>query len=159
MELQDNSKIILTSECNGSLSVNIPDLRYKREWERKGAKKPIDWATLKEAIYDPGFEYMIKEGLLVIESKEALIELGFLEEGQEESKVIAAPLSEAKLKRMSTVMPLSDFKLEIKNLSYEQLQALADYMIANSCADIAKAEIIKDIIGVDIMKSIQLNRD
>ena len=59
--MTDDTKIMLVNMTTGSLSVNIPDLRYKRRWEKKGAKKPMPWGVLKEAIYDPGFEYMIQQ--------------------------------------------------------------------------------------------------
>lgn len=150
----DNEKIMLVNMTNGSVSVNIPDLHYKRRWEKKGAKKPMAWEVLKEAIYDPGFEYMIHQGILYIESKDARIELGL--ETETESEIIC--LDDAQLKRMAIVMPLIDFKLEVKKLPYEQLQNLVSYMIANECADVSKAEVLKALVGTDIIKAIQLNR-
>ena len=48
--MTDDTKIMLVNMTTGSLSVNIPDLRYKRRWEKKGAKKPMPWSVLKEAI-------------------------------------------------------------------------------------------------------------
>ena len=78
--MTDDTKIMLINMTTGSLSVNIPDLRYKRRWEKKGAKKPMPWGVLKEAIYDPGFEYMIQQGMLFIDDKDARIELE-LEDG------------------------------------------------------------------------------
>ena len=152
--MTDDTKIMLTNMTNGSVSVNIPDLRYKRRWEKKGAKKPMSWDVLKEAIYDPGFEYMILQGILYIDNKDARVELGL--ETATESEIVC--LDDAQLKRMATVMPLMDFKIEVKKLPYEQLQNLVSYMIANECADVSKAEILKELVGIDIIKAIQLNR-
>lgn len=152
--MEDNTKIMLTSTVTGSLSVNIPDLRYKRRWEKQGAKKPIDWAVLKEAIYDTGFEYMIKQGMLTIDNEEARIELGLEDPKTHETEIKV--LTEAQMKRMATVMPVNDFKTEIAKLPYEQVMNLTDYMIANDYADVAKAAVLKKAVEIDIIKAIQL---
>nr|DAV01376.1 MAG TPA: hypothetical protein [Caudoviricetes sp.] len=152
--MTDDTKIMLVNMTTGSLSVNIPDLRYKRRWEKKGAKKPMPWSVLKEAIYDPGFEYMVQQGMLFIDSKDARIELG-LEDG-DTTEVIC--LNDSQLKRMATVMPLVDFKEQIKKIPYEQVQNLVSYMIENECADISKTEILKKMTGIDVMSAIKLNR-
>lgn len=152
--MTDDTKIMLVNMTTGSLSVNIPDLRYKRRWEKKGAKKPMPWGVLKEAIYDPGFEYMIQQGMLFIDDKNARIELG-LEDG-DTTEVIC--LNDSQLKRMATVMPLVDFKEQIKKIPYEQVQNLVSYMIENECADISKTEILKKMTGIDVMSAIKLNR-
>ena len=44
--MTNDTKIMLINMTNGSISVNIPDLRYKRRWEKKGAKKPMSWDVL-----------------------------------------------------------------------------------------------------------------
>ena len=152
--MTDDTKIMLVNMTTGSLSVNIPDLRYKRRWEKKGAKKPMPWGVLKEAIYDTGFEYMVQQGMLFIDDKDARIELG-LEDG-DTTEVIC--LNDSQLKRMATVMPLVDFKEQIKKIPYEQVQSLVSYMIENECADISKAEILKKMTGIDVMSAIKLNR-
>lgn len=152
----DDTKIMLVNMTTGSLSVNIPDLRYKRRWEKKGAKKPMPWSVLKEAIYDTGFEYMIMQGMLFIDNKEARVELGLEEESSKESSIVC--LTDVQLKRMATVMPFVEFKAQVKDLPYEQIQNLVSYMIENECADVAKAEVLKKLVGTDIIKAIQLNR-
>ena len=114
----------------------------------------MPWGVLKEAIYDPGFEYMVQQGMLFIDDKDARIELG-LEDG-DTTEVIC--LNDSQLKRMATVMPLVDFKEQIKKIPYEQVQSLISYMIENECADISKTEILKKMTGIDIMSAIKLNR-
>ena len=97
---------------------------------------------------------MILQGMLYIDNKDARVELGL--ETAAESEIVC--LDDAQLKRMATVMPLMDFKIEVKKLPYEQLQNLVSYMIANECADVSKAEILKELVDIDIIKAIQLNR-
>lgn len=63
-------KIKVISKHQGSISVNIPDLRFKREWPNKGASVPIEKETLEEMMYDSGFKYMIDTGMLYIEDLE-----------------------------------------------------------------------------------------
>ena len=92
--------------------------------------------------------------MLFIDDKDARIELG-LEDG-DTTEVIC--LNDSQLKRMATVMPLVDFKEQIKKIPYEQVQNLISYMIENECADISKTEILKKMTGIDIMSAIKLNR-
>ena len=60
----ENKKVMLINMVNRRVGIDVPDLRLSRVWERKGAKKPIDLDVLKEAFYDPGVEYLLREGIL-----------------------------------------------------------------------------------------------
>ena len=55
-------------------------------------------------------------------------------------------------------MPKSEFKTKIRDLPLEQVKELAQYAIENEIADFDKAEIIKKMIGTDIISSIQLKK-
>lgn len=153
--MDKDTKIKIKSMTNGRCGINIPELRLKRTWEKKGAIKEIDFDTLSQAIYYPGVEYMIKQGILCIEDMSAKIALG-LEESEESNNIII--LSDSQRDRFLKVLPFDEFKMEVSKLGWEQLQELVDYAIQKEYMDINKCEFLKKLTQIDIIRAIQLNR-
>lgn len=151
-------KIRVISKHQGPVSVNIPDLRFKREWPNKSASIPIERETLEEMMYDNGFKYMIDTGMLYIEDLEVKKELGLEPEDATEPVNIIV-LSDNDMKRMMTAMPQFEFDAKLKTLNYEQMLALADFAIRNELGDFGKCDAIKKACGKDILTAIKLNRE
>lgn len=151
-------KIRVISKHQGPVSVNIPDLRFKREWPNKGSSIPIERETLEEMMYDNGFKYMIDTGMLYIEDLEVKKELGLEPEDATEPVNIIV-LSDNDMKRMMTAMPQFEFDAKLKTLNYEQMLALADFAIKNELGDFGKCDAIKRACGKDILTAIKLNRE
>lgn len=151
-------KIRVISKHQGPVSVNISDLRFKREWPNKGASVLIEKETLEEMMYDSGFKYMIDTGMLYIEDLEVKKELGLEPEDATEPVNIIV-LSDNDMKRMMTAMPQFEFDAKLKTLNYEQMLALADFAIKNELGDFGKCDAIKKACGKDILAAIRLNRE
>lgn len=151
-------KIRVISKHQGPVSVNISDLRFKREWPNKGASVLIEKETLEEMMYDSGFKYMIDTGMLYIEDLEVKKELGLEPEDVTEPVNIIV-LSDNDMKRMMTAMPQFEFDAKLKTLNYEQMLALADFAIKNELGDFGKCDAIKKACGKDILTAIKLNRE
>ena len=151
-------KIRVISKHQGPVSVNIPDLRFKREWPNKGSSIPIERETLEEMMYDSGFKYMIDTGMLYIEDLEVKKELGLEPEDATEPVNIIV-LNDNDMKRMMTAMPQFEFDAKLKTLNYEQMLALADFAIRNELGDFGKCDAIKKACGKDILTAIKLNRE
>lgn len=151
-------KIRVISKHQGPVSVNISDLRFKREWPNKGASVLIEKETLEEMMYDSGFKYMIDTGMLYIEDLEVKKELGLEPEDATEPVNIIV-LSDNDMKRMMTAMPQFEFDAKLKTLNYEQMLALADFAIKNELGDFGKCNAIKKACGKDILTAIRLNRE
>ena len=151
-------KIRVISKHQGPVSVNISDLRFKREWPNKGASVLIEKETLEEMMYDSGFKYMIDTGMLYIEDLEVKKELGLEPEDATEPVNIIV-LSDNDMKRMMTAMPQFEFDAKLKTLNYEQMLALADFAIRNELGDFGKCDAIKKACGKDILTAIKLNRE
>lgn len=151
-------KIRVISKHQGPISVNISDLRFKREWPNKGASVLIEKETLEEMMYDSGFKYMIDTGMLYIEDLEVKKELGLEPEDATEPVNIIV-LSDNDMKRMMTAMPQFEFDVKLKTLNYEQMLALADFAIKNELGDFGKCDAIKKACGKDILTAIKLNRE
>ena len=153
MEERVKIKNLISSRVN----INIPDIRLHRVWEKKGAVKTIPFDQLQEAIYNPGVEALFTEGILGIEDLEIKQKLGLEPEDVKEPVNIII-LDEIQSKRYLTIMPLNEFKIKIKELPIEQIRELARFAIDNELVDFEKDEIIKKMIGTDIIGTIQMNK-
>ena len=151
------NKVKVVNLISSRVNINIPDVRLSRVWERKGAVRVIPFEQLEEAMYNPGVEALFREGILGIEDLEVKKALG-LEPEDAAEPVNIITLNDNQRKRYLTVMPTSEFKVKIKELPIEQIRELAQYAIDNEIVAFDKAEIIKKMIGTDIIGSIQLNK-
>lgn len=151
------NKVKVVNLISSRVNINIPDVRLSRVWERKGAVRVIPFEQLEEAMYNPGVEALFREGILGIEDLEVKKALG-LEPDDATEPVNIITLNDNQRKRYLTVMPTGEFKVKIKELPIEQIRELAQYAIDNEIVAFDKAEIIKKMIGTDIIGSIQLNK-
>ena len=154
----ENKKVKVTSLVNGMIGVKLPDLKLNLNWDRKGQVRLVDFDVLQEAMFDYGTEYMFKQGMLGIDDMEVKIALGLEPEGATEPQNIKI-LDDATMKRMMTVMPVYDFKEDIKTYPREQVLNLVDYAVENEYSDIKKCDILKEMTGIDIISAIRLNRE
>lgn len=149
--------VIVENKSSSRVGINNPDLRFRRVWDKKGAKVPVDIDLLREALYDSGVQYLFEQGILYIEDMKAKIELGLEAEGTTIPTNIIA-LTDDEKKRMLGLMPIYDFKKKLEALPYEQYNALVEYAITNNIVNIEKAEILKKLTNIDIIKAIELKR-
>lgn len=156
----ENKQVFLTSTSKGYVIINIPDLHLKRIWEKRGAKKPIAFDILQQAIYDPSVDYLLSQGILIIDDMDTKIALGLeSEEAKESGQVNIVALTENDMERYLTVMPIYEFKEKIKELKKEQVFALVDYAIEHELTNMEKADLLKEYTEIDIIKAVQLNRE
>lgn len=150
-------KVKVKSLVNGTIGVKDPDLRINRTWNRKGAIYNFELEDLEQLMYDPGVEYMFREGILAVVGEDAdkiNIELGLQEENGPKR---IFELTEDKMKEILG-LKMSDFRKAINDLTYEQQHTLVEYCIDNEIVDYDKALFLKDVTNTDIPKAIELNR-
>ena len=153
----EKEMVTVISTVNGVLGIYLPDLRFKKEWTRKGQRQKIDKDLLQDIMYDPGSEYMFRTGMLYIEDMDIKKEIGLEpEEATEPVNIIV--LDEKQLNRYLTVMPLHEFKENVKKLSIEQAKNLVDYAVQKETITFDKAEFLEKVTGLNAMSMIQLNR-
>lgn len=153
----EKEMVTVISTVNGVVGIYLPDLRFKKEWTRKGQKQKIDKELLQDIMYDPGSEYMFRTGMLYIEDMNIKKEIGLEpEEATEPVNIIV--LDEKQLNRYLTVMPLHEFKENVKKLSIEQAKNLVDYAVQKETITFDKAEFLEKVTGLNAMSMIQLNR-
>ena len=150
-------KVKIKNLTGGQVVVINDDLKVRRTWERRGAVKTIDFDVLEELIYDPGVEYMFKQGILGIEDLEVKKALG-LEPEDAIEPVNIITFDDKKMDRLMTVMPLHEFKAEVEKAPSEQVRLLVEYAIKKEYTDFEKCEILKSLTQVDVINAIKLNR-
>lgn len=152
-----NDKVIVTSMVNGLISINRPEHRLVRVWPKKGTKLPVEKDALREAIFEPGVEYMFKNGMLYIDDMAFKIELGLEEEGTEEPTAIV-PVDEKYLERVLKRMPLTEMKAAIRAMNDEQKHEMLDYASEQDDIKMDRIYAIKEITGADLFKVIELKK-
>lgn len=155
--MDTKNKVSVESTVSGQVGIKLPELHFNREWPKKGTKLWIDKDILREAIYDPGTEYMFKTGILYIDDLDFKKEIGLEPEDASKPENIIV-LTEAQMKRYLTVALNEDLKQLIPKLSKEQLKNLVNYAIENNLTDIDKANILKEATGIDIVQAVLLKQ-
>ena len=153
----EKEMVTIVSTVNGIVGIYLPDLRFRKEWTKKGQKQKIDKELLQDIMYDTGSEYMFRTGMLYIEDMEVKKELG-LEPQDAEKPTNIIVLDEKQMIRYLTVLPVHEFKEKVKDLSIEQARNLVDYAVQKEMINIDKSEILKDITGLNALAMIQTNR-
>ena len=152
-----NDKVIVTSMVSGSVGLTLPHLFTNKTWPKKGTKLPIDKEILRQAIYEPGVEYMFKNGILYIEDMDFKIELGLEEEGAKAPTAII-PVDEKYLERLLKRMPVSEMKAIIKGMNDNQQREMIDYASAQNDIQLDRLTAIKEVTGIDLFKVVELKR-
>lgn len=149
-----NDKVMVTSMVGGTISA--PSLEH-RVWNKKGQKLPVSKDVLREAIYEPGVEYMFKKGILYIDDMDFKIELGLEAEGTKTPTDIL-PVDDKYLNRILRLMPIVEMKAAIDKMSIVQKQELVDYATRQNDIQLDRLAIVSEKCNVDILKTIELNR-
>ena len=152
-----NEKVIVTSMIRGIVSINRPEYRLVKTWPKKGTKLPVDKDALREAIYEPGIEYMFKNGMLYIDDMDFKIELGLEEEGAKAPTAVI-PVDEKYLERLLKRMPVVEMKAAIKAMTNDQKYEVIEYASEQKDIQMDRIQAIKEITGTDLFKVIELKR-
>lgn len=148
-----DDKVMVTSMVGGTISVSALNHRV---WNKKGQKLPISKDLLREAIYEPGVEFMFKNGILYIEDMDFKIELGLEAEGTKVPTEIL-PMDEKFMNRVLKLMPVAEMKATIDKMTLVQKQELVDYAVKQNDISLDRVKIVSDKCNVDVLKAISLN--
>lgn len=155
----ENRKIMVVSNTIGETIINVPSMHFRRVWERKGAKKPIDLEILREIIYDPGVEIMFRKGILYIEDMPTKIELNLEDEGTTTPTNIVVLTDEQRQRLLSDIITFEEFRKICDGLSKQELINLADYAIEKEMINMDKSRYLKVKTGKDILRTIENNKE
>ena len=149
-------KVKVKSLVSGTVGVKDSDLRINRTWNKKGAVYAFEMEDLEQLMYDPGVEYMFREGILAVvgpDAEKINIQLG-LQDENEPTKVFE--LTDEKMKEIMS-MKMADFRKTVNELTHEQRHALVEYCVEHKIRDYDRAQFLKGLTHIDIMKAIELN--
>lgn len=146
-----NEKVYVTSMVSGLVKC------MRKTWPRKGTKLPIEKDLLREAIYEPGVEFMFKNGILYIDDMDFKIELGLEEEGTKTPTNIIA-LDEKYMNRIMRLMPIAEMRNAVIKLADNQKRELIDYASEQNDVSMDRLSILKELTGIDVLKVIELKK-
>lgn len=152
-----NDKVNVTSMVSGRIGLVLPHMHINKVWPKKGTKLPVDKDLLREAIYEPGVEYMFKQGILYIDDMDFKIELGLEAEGTKEPTEVI-PMDEKYLNRVLKLMPISEMKMVIQKMNDNQKREMIEYASGLNDIQFDRMDAIKQITGIDVVKVIELKR-
>lgn len=152
-----NERVMVTSMVSGRIGLVIPRMHVNKVFPKKGTKLPVEKDVLREAIYEPGVEYMFKEGLLYIEDMDFKIELGLEAEGTTKPENII-PIDEKYLTRVLKNMPIAEMKMAITKMNDNQKRELVDFASEQNDVSFDRMDVIKKLTGIDVIKVIEFKR-
>jgi hypothetical protein len=146
--------IKVRSASDFTLVINAPEIPLVKTWNKRGAIYPIDNDVLIQAFYSTSLEELVRKGLLIIEDKQFLIEVGLAEE---ESTVMAIELTPALKEKCISTMPVWELEQTLGKMSEYQISELAEYAIANHTKmKMDRIELLGKASHKNILKAIEL---
>lgn len=152
-----NERVMVTSMVSGRIGLVLPRLHINKVWPKKNTKLPVEKDVLREAIYEPGVEYMFKQGLLYIDDMDFKIELGLEEEGTK-APTNVIPMDEKYMSRVLKLMPIAEMKKAINAMNDNQKRELIDFASEQNDISFDRMDVIKKLTGIDVVKVIELKR-
>jgi hypothetical protein len=149
--------IKVRSACNAKVVINSPETMMVKAWNKRDSFHLIPRDVLMQTFYNSSLEYLVREGLLVIEDKKFLQDIGFLTEEVEEEIPVLFELTEAVMQKCICVMPKWEFEQTLSKLSRQQIQDLTEYAIAHHTEmKMDRIEPLSKASGKNILKAIEL---
>jgi hypothetical protein len=147
--------IKVRSASDATVVVSSPSTMMNKTWNKRNSFHFIPRDTLLQTYYNSCLERLVAKGILVIEDKEFLREVGLLDE---ETPVIME-LTETVMKKAISAMPLWEFEQTLGKLSNHQISDLANYAVQHYAElKMDRIEILGKASGKNILKAIELYR-
>ena len=146
--------IKVRSASDATIVVNSPATMLVKTWNKRGAFHLVSRDTLLQSFYNSSLEYLIKKGMLIVEDKDFLIEVGLIEADAENTYV---ELTEAMMKKYLGIIPVFELEANLKKLSSHQISDLVNYAIAHSTEmKMDRIELLSKYSNKNILKAIEL---
>ena len=147
--------IKVRSASDATVVVSSPSTMMNKTWNKRNSFHLIPRDTLLQTYYNSCLERLVNKGILVIEDKEFLREVGLLDE---ETPVVME-LTETIMKKAISAMPLWEFEQTLGKLSNHQINDLANYAVQHYAElKMDRIEILGKASGKNILKAIELYR-
>lgn len=146
-----NRMVKVVSMVNHNVILNDMNYNIKKVFTKKGAVQMIEFDKLQSMMWsNQGCANMFHDGTLYIENMKDKIDLGLEEEGTTVPTKVRV-LSDAQILTLLKVKTMKEFCQELRGLSKTQIEGIVDYAVANKIVDIEKSNLLKDLVGKDIV--------
>ena len=146
--------IKVRSASDATIVINSPETMMVKTWNKRNAFHFVARDILLQSYYNSSLEYLVTKGLLIIEDKEFLKEVGLVVE-DEEPMVIE--LTEELTKKCLGAMPLWELQKTLDKLSEHQINDLVQYAVEhNADLKMDRIEILSKASHKNILKAIEL---
>jgi hypothetical protein len=145
--------IKVRSASDATVVVSSPSTMMNKTWNKRNSFHLIPRDVLLQTYYNSCLERLVTKGILVIDDKDFLREVGLLEE----ENPIVMELTEAIMKKAISAMPLWEFEQTLGKLSNHQINDLANYAVQHYAElKMDRIEILGKASGKNILKAIEL---
>ena len=153
--MADMVKVRSTTDM--TVSLFDPSIPLRKTWEKRGAIVPIEREKLIQAFYSSNLEKAMRAGMLAIDDKDFLYEVGMIADKDEKTEIVE--LTAAYMDKCIGTMPLWELKQVISKMSQYQAEELAEYAISNNQnLKMDRIDILGKASGKNILKAIELYR-
>ena len=149
--------IKVRSATNRTISLYDPTIPLRKVWSKRDAVYPIEREKLMQVYFNSSLEKLLRQGLLIIDDKKFLVEVGYLLE--ENEPITTIELTPALMKRCISVMSLIDLKDTLSKLSIAQINDLVAYAVEhNDELRMDRIDILSQASGKNILRAIELHK-
>lgn len=149
--------IKIRSTTDSTVSLYDPTIPVRKVFEKRGAVAVVEKDKLIQMYFNSSLEGALRNGILVIDDKDFLYEVGYLTDANE--KIEEFELTPTLMKRCIGVMPISELTANLKKMSMHQIQALVDYAVLNhSELKMDRIDLLSKVSGKNILKAIELHK-
>ena len=153
--MADMVKVRSTTDV--TVSLFDPTIPLRKSWEKRGATIPIEREKLVQAFYSSDLEAALCAGLLAIDDKEFLYEVGMLENKDDPVNIIE--LTPVLMDKCIGTMPIWEFTQYLNKMSKHQIDELVEYAISNNNKlKMDRIDVLTKVSGKNILKAIELFR-
>ena len=147
--------IKIRSTTDTSVSLYDPTIPVRKSFDKKGAVAIIEKDKLIQMYFNSELEAALRAGLLAIDDKDFLVEVGYILDKDEPVNQVEMDVNF--MKRCVGVMPINEFAVNIKKMSKHQIEELAEYAIQNHQeVRMDKIDLLSKVSGKNILKAIEL---
>ena len=148
--------IKVRSASDSTVVVSSPSTMMNKTWNKRNSFHLIPRDTLMQTYYNSCLEKLVRKGILVIEDKAFLIEVGLIEDEQTHT---VFELTETMMQKCISTMPLWELEQTLGKLSEHQINDLAAYAIQHGTElKMDRIEMLGKASHKNILKAIELHK-
>lgn len=149
--------IKIRSTTDSTVSLYDPTIPVRKVFDRKGAVAIVEKDKLIQMYFNSALETALRAGLLVIDDRDFLYEVGYITE--KDQKLEQIELTTNLMKRCIGAMPMSELVSTLKKMSGQQIQELTEYAITNNNElKMDRIDLLSKASGKNILKAIELRK-